>query len=405
MGTNVKVWPLAGVLIVTLLGIEGCNRNGGPDPANANLAPVDQNTVAENPAAADQYGQQLVEAPLPPPPLPEYSQPPCPGENYIWTPGYWSYSEAGYYWVPGAWVLAPYVGVLWTPPYWDFYGGRYRWHPGYWARHIGYYGGINYGFGYTGLGFYGGYWNGNAFIYNRAVTNVNARRERVYSHSVVNYSPFNRVSYHGGPGGVARMPAPAELAVRRESHTGPLSAQVEHVRNAAADRAQFAAGNHGHPATAALAQPLPAPYRARAAAPENRPAGEVRRGEPMVNGRPEAAPLNRMPPAAARPERGEVRQVPERPAPAARPQMGAARPAPQRPEQRNVQPARPAMPEVRGGAERRMENPAPPRVEAHPAPTQAPHAEPRPQAPPHPQVGPAQNHTKEDHKDDHGRRG
>ena len=29
-------------------------------------------------------------APQPPPPLPEYQQPPCPEPNYLWTPGYWS---------------------------------------------------------------------------------------------------------------------------------------------------------------------------------------------------------------------------------------------------------------------------------------------------------------------------
>jgi WXXGXW repeat (2 copies) len=54
-----------------------------------------------------------------PPPLPVYEQPICPGEGYIWTPGYWAYTEdAGYYWVPGTWVLAPRIGYIWTPGYW-----------------------------------------------------------------------------------------------------------------------------------------------------------------------------------------------------------------------------------------------------------------------------------------------
>jgi hypothetical protein len=46
-----------------------------------------------------------------PPPLPVYEQPLCPGEGYIWTPGYWAYSDDfdDYYWVPGTWVQAPEV--------------------------------------------------------------------------------------------------------------------------------------------------------------------------------------------------------------------------------------------------------------------------------------------------------
>ncbi len=38
------------------------------------------------------YGQPVLQAQQPPPPLPQYSQPPIPGDGYIWTPGYWSYA-------------------------------------------------------------------------------------------------------------------------------------------------------------------------------------------------------------------------------------------------------------------------------------------------------------------------
>src|SRR5574337_1584146 len=103
-----------------------------------------------------------------PPPLPWYPQPICPGDGYIWTPGYWAWGPYGYYWVPGTWVLAPRVGFLWTPGYWGWSGGMYWWHPGYWGSHIGFYGGINYGYGYVGEGYVGGYWRGGAFYYNRA---------------------------------------------------------------------------------------------------------------------------------------------------------------------------------------------------------------------------------------------
>src|SRR5450759_2127270 len=61
------------------------------------------------------YGQPVLQAQESPPPLPEYSQPPCPGDGYLWTPGYWSYAPQGYYWVPGAWAWPPQVGGLWTP--------------------------------------------------------------------------------------------------------------------------------------------------------------------------------------------------------------------------------------------------------------------------------------------------
>src|SRR5205823_6252132 len=122
----------------------GCNRNSGPNPADANLAPVGETEAQAEPYQAPPGGEQLAEAPAPPPPLPRYEQPRCPGPNYIWTPGYWAYGNAGYYWVPGVWVLSPYVDALWTPPYWESYSGRYRWHHGYWARYVGFYCAINY---------------------------------------------------------------------------------------------------------------------------------------------------------------------------------------------------------------------------------------------------------------------
>lgn len=105
------------------------------------------------------------------PPIPEYDQPIAPGEGYIWTPGYWAWDpNAGdYYWQAGAWVQPPYVNALWTPGWWGpgYGGGAYLWNAGYWGPYVGYYGGINYGFGYFGAGYYGGYWNRGTFFYNR----------------------------------------------------------------------------------------------------------------------------------------------------------------------------------------------------------------------------------------------
>ena len=109
-----------------------------------------------------------------PPPLPVYDQPPVPGPGYIWSPGVWSWDEdrGDYYWVPGTWVEPPRVGLLWTPGYWGGFAGGYIFHPGYWGERVGFYGGINYGFGYFGVGYEGGYWQGRHFFYNREVNKM-----------------------------------------------------------------------------------------------------------------------------------------------------------------------------------------------------------------------------------------
>lgn len=33
--------------------------------------------------------------------------PPCPGVDYVWAPGYWSYTSTGYAWVRGGWNYHP----------------------------------------------------------------------------------------------------------------------------------------------------------------------------------------------------------------------------------------------------------------------------------------------------------
>ncbi len=115
---------------------------------------------------ASSYAGVFISVGFAPPVLPVYEQPPCPEEGWMWTPGYWAYGDDGYYWVPGTWVPAPYEGALWTPPYWGWSGGLYVFHTGYWGPHVGYYGGVNYGFGYMGIGFIGGRWHGHDFEYN-----------------------------------------------------------------------------------------------------------------------------------------------------------------------------------------------------------------------------------------------
>ena len=72
----------------------------------------------------------------------------------------WDADDYDYYWVPGTWVLAPEVGYLWTPAWWGWSGGAYLFHAGWWGPHVGFYGGISYGFGYFGHGYEGGRWDG-----------------------------------------------------------------------------------------------------------------------------------------------------------------------------------------------------------------------------------------------------
>ena len=300
--------------LAVLAGIAGCKKNSpapivpaandsGPDPAAANLATVDPNSQQVNESqqslAADQqstqqsapvpcaptparaltatnYNQVAAPAPTeqatqPPPPLPEYQQPPAPAPNDLWTPGYWGYAPTGYYWVPGVWVAAPYVGALWTPPYWGFFGGRYLFHGGYWGPHIGFYGGVNYGFGYGGHGYEGGYWHGNNFFYNRSVNRINdVNIHNVYNRSVV-VNNYNRVSYNGGRGGINLRPSLAESAAMREQHTPPGAEQRELHQQAGQNRQQFFNQNQGHPAQAAFEHPAAARAGFGAGAAANRP--------------------------------------------------------------------------------------------------------------------------------------
>jgi hypothetical protein len=192
-----------------------------------------------------------------PPALPVYAQPICPGPNYIWTPGYWAYDDVdGYYWVPGTWVLAPEAGLLWTPGYWGWGDGAYVWHAGYWGPHVGFYGGINYGFGYTGVGYEGGYWDHGAFRYNTAVNHVNVNIiHNTYEKPIARGGTANRVSFNGGRGGVNARPTAAEETAARDRHVEATSAQAQHREEASKDHGQFASVNHGRPAVAETAKP------------------------------------------------------------------------------------------------------------------------------------------------------
>jgi hypothetical protein len=205
-------------------------------------------------SSAQVSAQVLVSITIAPPVLPVYEQPPIPGPGYLWTPGYWAYGDDGYYWVPGTWCEPPAVGLLWTPGYWGWNEGAYVWNAGYWGPRIGYYGGINYGFGYVGVGYAGGYWNGGVFAYNRTVNNFGSVRiANTYNKTVVVNNVTN-VSFNGGTGGTTARPTPQELAAANDHHTAATAVQTQHQVSASTNKEMLASVNHGSPTVAATSK-------------------------------------------------------------------------------------------------------------------------------------------------------
>ena len=223
---------------------------------------------------AASFAQLSVVVSFGPPPLPVYVQPPCPAEGYIWTPGYWAYDPnfGDYYWVPGTWVLAPQIGFLWTPGWWGWGGEGFIFHEGFWGPRVGFYGGINYGFGYFGHGYEGGRWENDHFYYNRAVNNVNVTNiHNVYNTTVINNTTVNRVSYNGGNGGLTARPTSQEEAATRERHMPPVAAQTQHVQAARSKQQLRASVNHGKPPIAAT--PKPAAFQGSGVVPAKQSGG------------------------------------------------------------------------------------------------------------------------------------
>jgi hypothetical protein len=287
--------------------------------------------------SAASFAQIGISVTFAPPALPVYEQPPVPGEGYIWTPGYWAYGDDDYYWVPGTWVMAPEVGFLWTPGYWGWGGESFVFYEGYWGPHVGFYGGISYGYGYFGEGYEGGRWDNGRFFYNRSVNNVNVTNiHNVYNTTVINNTTVNRVSYNGGNGGITAHPRPQEEAAAREKHIAPVAVQTQHVQVARANPELRASANHGKPPIAAT--PKPGAFNDRAAV----PAKEA--------GAPYSSPANRAavkPPAnapVAHPENNTTRS--DRPASDNRPETprpSAVQPS-NRPEPSRAEPNRPEVP-------------------------------------------------------------
>ena len=341
--------------------------------APAFIAPAFAQTCACPQVEGFQSGP-VIQADEAPPPLPVYEQPPIPSPGYVWTPGYWAWNNYDFYWVPGVWVEPAQTGLLWTPGYWAFVGGAYLFHQGYWGQHVGFYGGVNYGYGYNGLGYQGGRWEGNRFVYNTTVNNFGSVRvTNVYTETVTARPGAARVSYNGGPGGIALKPTPEQERLTTEAHVEATPQQVSQARTASMEGTQFRSVNQGKPAVAATERPgelkgpgvVPAKAAGSAELHEGTsPNGEEKR-EPGVKppaGAPAELPranLNEKPPAPSETGPGQRLKHAE-PVSPPRPEERPAqvrplqeRPAQERPTQERPAQERPAQERRRAGRQGR----------------------------------------------------
>ncbi len=369
-------------------------------PLTVLVTPSFGQTCACPPGGAGQ-ASYLIQADEPPPPLPEYEQPPIPAPGYYWTPGYWAWNNDDYYWVPGAWVEPPQPGLLWTPGYWAFVGGLYAFRPGYWGHEVGFYGGVDYGYGYGGSGYQGGRWDNGRFFYNTSVNNIGGVHiANVYSQPVVRNATVTRASFNGGPGGVVAAATAAQSVVDKGQHVPPTAAQRNQARLASVEKTQFVSANQGKPAVAATARPgefrgkgaVPARAAGKAAlatpaqTPPPAPAGnalpqgtppaaekpirpEAAPAAPNAAKREEKAPAERPPAAAVRPPAAAERTpATERPPVAAKPPVAAERPPvaerppavvrpPVAPIERPAAAEKPPRPEPNAAAQRMIERP------------------------------------------------
>ena len=307
------------LLLLSLVFIAACGGNNG------------------NGTAAVPVGVTALTAP---PALPEYDQPAVPVAGNIWTPGYWTY-DTEYYWVPGTWVAAPAPGLYWTPPYWAWNENVYAFHEGWWGAEVGYYGGINYGFGYFGSGFQGGMWQGREFYYNQEVTNVDITIVRnVYRNTVINNNYVSRVSYNGGSGGVVARETSEEMTARTRQVVRPTAEPTQHAAAARQDPQCRASVNPGQPTVAATTQPgkfsgpgvvrpreteTPTPETPRQ--PERQPQPTRQPSQPERQPQPEHQPQPaHQPTQPERPAQPQPRSAPPTAVPQSKPRVEAAAP-------------------------------------------------------------------------------
>ena len=125
-----------------------------------------------------------------------------PAAGYYWTPGYWAWNNDDYYWVPGVWVAPPAAGPPVDARILGVRQRRLSFHRGYWGPRVGFYGGVNYGYGYNGLRLRAaGVGTTVGFSTIRPVNNfgVGARRQRLPAGQFPVPPGASRASFNGGP--------------------------------------------------------------------------------------------------------------------------------------------------------------------------------------------------------------
>lgn len=308
----------------------------------------------------------------PPPPLPYFAQPVLPGPGYIWTPGYWAWDVGChcYYWVPGMWVLPPRIGWLWTPGYWYWRNGGFVFSRGYWGPRVGFYGGVDYGHGYSGSGYQGGQWRGGRFFYNRSVSNIGrAHVAGSYSQPVARPSG-SRVSYNGARGGTTARPTAAEMTAAHAPHAPATTAQAQRANSAASKpelRANAVTRPGGAAAVTAMEQGTPNHQGQTAgpvgAAPMRRqggggPHGYGRRPEGMRQTQPQSR--SEQAPRTPPPQSGPQNRPESPPLQAREKGMQESSPPPAPPPHRDMIPAHPNQPPAHSRTSPDQTKPEPP---------------------------------------------
>ncbi|MBA1229621.1 BcpO-related WXXGXW repeat protein [Pseudomonas viridiflava] len=104
-----------GILIATLVVASGC---------------VEERIVHERRPPPHEYVEVI--APQPPPER-VIEVEPAPRSGYVWSRGYWHWSDGRYVPVHGHWV-AERPGYRYVHPHWESAGDGWHWHAGMWVN-------------------------------------------------------------------------------------------------------------------------------------------------------------------------------------------------------------------------------------------------------------------------------
>ena len=114
-----------------------------------------------------------------------------------------------------------------------------------------FYGGINYGFGYSGDGYQRGRWQKTAFLYNQAANNLGAVKvAHTYDQAIPVDNSAVQASFNGGSRGTKTQPTSEQEELAHGEHVAPTAKQQAHFEMAAKDRSLYSKLNGGEPGIA-----------------------------------------------------------------------------------------------------------------------------------------------------------